>query len=383
MEQPPLVVLVLGGVAERRGCPPAESPLAAADTPNLDRLAREGRVFAVRLVEEPSQVHGVASLLGMLGIDPARHETARASYLAAEAGIELGAGECVLSADFLSLFREIVADVEPAPLRPAEAEVLVQAADGAMHRAGFRLVPRSGSHHLAIAPRSAVDEGVPAPVLMLGRELSEYEPQTEQHALAHRLAREALDGHEVNAVRRDLGANGADLAWLWGPGGGVGIETALEEPASAFAADPHFRAVCSAAGVPLREPGGGAPEQLVAALAEALPEDRTCFLYARRGVRDALMRERRLRIEGIAELDSHLVGAVADVVAACGGRLLVLPDLARETETGRPLDDAVPALLWGAGVEAVSPRPFTEEGAAAAGEPLGPGYGILPYVRRV
>ena len=122
---PPLVVLVLGGAAERWACPEAESPLATAVTPHLDRLASEGRVFGVQFSGSPDSA---ASLLSILGLDPARHETAVASYLAALGGVELAPHECVLCADFVSLFRDMIADSEPGPFRPAEADVLFEAA---------------------------------------------------------------------------------------------------------------------------------------------------------------------------------------------------------------------------------------------------------------
>jgi hypothetical protein len=77
------------------------------------------------------------------------------------------------------------------------------------------------------------------------------------------------------------------------------------------------------------------------------------------------------------------VGPVAKAVGAAGGRLLVVADVAVDGATGVPSSDPVPALLWGAGIDALAHRPFTERGAAAAGEPLEPGHGLLAYVRHL
>jgi len=379
---PPLVVLVLGGVAERRACPDAESPLALAATPNLDRLAREGRVFGAQLVEGRDAAQGAAPLLALLGIDPAGRETARASYLGAYLGEELEGEECFVSADFLSLFRDLVADAEP-DLRPKESEVLVRDAAAAVQRAGFKLVHGAGAHHLAIAPRASVDEDAPSPLGLLGRPVTLYTPRLEQHAFAHRLAREALDGHEINEVRRDLGGNGADALWLWGPGGVPRLEAEWDARVSAFGADAIWRGVCKTAGVPLRAPKARSPAQLVRGVTQALNRDALTFLYARRGVRDALQRDARTRADGVADLDRVLVGPVAKAVAEAGGRLLVVPDTARDTESGGILGDPVPVLLWGAGVTALLERPFTEAAGAAAGEPVAPGHGLLAYVRHL
>ena len=297
--------------------------------------------------------------------------------------MDLAAEECFASARFLSLFREMVADVEPGPLRPAERKVLLAETDRAVRRAGFRLLAGDDPHHLAIAPRASVDSATPPPDLLLGRPLSTFEPAVDQHAFAHRLAREALDGHEINEVRRDLGENGADCLWIWGPGGEARLEHRFTEPVSCFGSDPVWRGVCAAAGIRLRSPGERSPAQLVKDLSQALRRDAICFLYARRGVRDARLREIHLRMEGLADLDEDLVGPVAQAVEAAGGRLLILSDAARDTAGGHALDDPVPVLLWGAGIDALTHRPFTEAGAAAAGDPLEPGSSLLAYVRHL
>jgi 2,3-bisphosphoglycerate-independent phosphoglycerate mutase len=382
-ESPPLVVLVLGGAAERWACPVEDSPLALANPRHLDRLAEEGRVFGVQLVGSEVEAHSAAPLLAILGYDPETVETARASYYAA-LHEEVPAGEeCFVSATFLTLFRNLVADVDPGPLRAAETAILVRDADAAMRRAGFRLLRGAGARHLAVAPRASVDAEVAPPPMLLGRAIEESAPRVPQHAFAHRLAREALDGHEVNEVRRDLGGNGADAIWLWGPGGPATLPAKWEVPVSVLGTDLLLRGICKVAGITQRVPNARSPSGLLRGLGQALKEDRVCVLYARRGVRDALMRERKLRVEGIAELDRHLVGPVARMVERAGGRLLVLADTARDSREGSALADPVPALLWGAGVEALTHRPFTEAGAAEAGEPLAPGHGLLAYVRHL
>ncbi len=358
---PPLAVLVLGGVADRWASPP-ETPLSLARKPNLDRLASEGRVLGVRLVKDDRDALGAAPLLAILGFDPQKVETARASYLGTLADERLLAEECFLSADFVALFRDTVADAEPGPFKPAETEILLRAADAAVRRPGFRLVAGAGAHHVAIAPRASVDPDVPPPARLLGQRVSEHEPRVAQHAFAHRLAREALDRHEINEVRRDLGRNGADAVWLWGPGGPALLHAHWDVPVSAVGADPVWRGLCKAAGIPLRAGG------IAKGVAQALKGDRICFVHAARG---------------IADLDENVVAPVAKAVEAARGRLLVLADAARDRRTGLPFADPVPALLWGAGILPLARHPFTEAGARASGDPIEPGYGLLDYVGRL
>ena len=168
--------------------------------------------------------------------------------------------------------------------------------------------------------------------------------------------------------------------WPGGPARLPQVET--EEPPAALGSDLVWRGVCKAAGIPLRSPAARKPAQLVRGIQQALGSTGLCFLYARRGVHDALQRDAAQRAAGIAEIDKHMVGPVAELAAEHGARLLVIPDTARDTAGGQALPDAVPALLWGEGIHALSRRGFTEAGAAAAGEPLAPGHGLVPYVRR-
>jgi len=379
--KPALVVLVLGGAAERWGTPPELSPLALAQPTHLTHLADHGRVLGVRLVEEERQVATVAPLLSLLGVDPATHPTAPGSYLGAAAGATIADEECFCCADFVSLFRDVVADVEPGPLRVGQSDALFKVAADEVQRAGFRLVKLGQSHHLAIAPRASVDPEVPPTFRLQGERYVDFEPSEEQHAFAHRLAREALDGHEINEVRRDLGGNGWDALWIWGPGGRLEKMGRGEgEVVAAHGSHPLWRAVCRALGIPLGYKSGS-PAALLREVDKSLRKSRIVWIYLRRGERDAYLRERQLRAFGIGEIDKKVIGPLADIVAKREARLLVVPDAAWDTETGRPTADPVPALIWGKGVQALRTLPFHEAGAALAGEPVAPGYGLIEYVR--
>jgi 2,3-bisphosphoglycerate-independent phosphoglycerate mutase len=168
------------------------------------------------------------------------------------------------------------------------------------------------------------------------------------------------------------------MVWLWGPGGPAVLHAHWDVPVSALGGDVLWRGICKVAGIPLRVPQARTPAGLAKGLVQALRDGGLCFVHARRGTRDA-----RARAEGIAHLDEHVVAPVARAVDQARGRLLVVADAARDAATGRPSADPVPALLWGTGIEALTRRPFTEAGAAAAGDPLEPGHGLLAYVRHL
>jgi len=97
-----------------------------------------------------------------------------------------------------------------------------------------------------------------------------------------------------------------------------------------------------------------------------------------RGTHDALVRDPKLRANGIRDLDETVVAPLAKAVAAARARLLVVADVARDSATGVPCADPVPALLWGEGIEALTHRPFTEAGARAAATRSSPATASSP-----
>jgi 2,3-bisphosphoglycerate-independent phosphoglycerate mutase len=71
-------------------------------------------------------------------------------------------------------------------------------------------------------------------------------------------------------------------------------------------------------------------------------------------------------VGALERLDAELLGPLRDVVGAAGGRLAVCPDHGTDPATGRHLAAAVPAVVWGCGVERSGPSTVTERAVAGA-----------------
>ena len=67
-----------------------KTPLEAAETPNMDRVAVLGRQGTCRTVPEGMDPGSDVAIMSVLGIDPARSYSGRAPLEAASMGIELG-----------------------------------------------------------------------------------------------------------------------------------------------------------------------------------------------------------------------------------------------------------------------------------------------------
>ena len=157
------------------------------------------------------------------------------------------------------------------------------------------------------------------------------------------------------------------------------IPSPFESAPAAFGADPVWRGLAKAAGLEWR----GGDEADAEDLATALDECGLCFVHASAAQRDASSRDLGLRSAALTALDEGILTAAAEATQGADARLMVVADRAWDTESGEPHADGVPVLLWGRGIQTLASQPFTEEGAAASGDPVEPGHGLLAYVRHL
>ena len=82
------------------------TPLEAAETPNLDRLAREGRNGYVTTVGEGIAPESDIAVFSILGYDPHEHHTGRGPLEAVGAGVEVRDGDLAYRVNFATVERD-------------------------------------------------------------------------------------------------------------------------------------------------------------------------------------------------------------------------------------------------------------------------------------
>lgn len=83
-----------------------KTPLEAAATPNLDRLAREGRNGYVTTVGEGIAPESDIAVFSILGYDPHEHHTGRGPLEAVGAGVEVRDGDLAYRVNFATVEKE-------------------------------------------------------------------------------------------------------------------------------------------------------------------------------------------------------------------------------------------------------------------------------------
>lgn len=302
-----VAVLVIPDGAAQPPRSDAATALEAAFTPTLDGLAAEGAVVRVATTPAglpPGSETGIAALLGA----PADEPVGRGWVDAAGYGVEVPDGLTPWRADLL--------------YRSGRRASIRQARDACAHL-GRHAHAVAGHRLVILAERRPPDRrllGLHVRVWPDGPAPSGPIPPTTVVC-----ARGAAAG-----LSRLLGA---DVRIPPGATGDVDADLGAKAAAAA-------RAV--AAGAERVVVHVGAPDEA------------------------AHRRDAEAVVEALERLDAELLRPLRELVGAAGGRLALCPDHMTDPATGRHGGDAVPAVLWGAGVEPAGPDTLAERAARAA-----------------
>lgn len=386
---PPTLLLFVDGLADHPVRALGErTPLQAARTPVLDRLAREGRCGLADPVA-PGVVPDTASgSLAIFGQSP--RALKRGPVEALGAGLELAPGDVALRANFATLDErgwvvdrragriregadELAAALDHLPLPGEEVEVRVK--PGTEHR--LAVVLRGPGLSAAVAGSDPGDGAPPGPPLVP----HPLDPADEAAAHTARLlalfeqeARRALAGHQVNAARRKRGLPTADTVLTRGAGrihrleplaqAGLPISLACVSGDRTVLGLSGWLGAATITGKRMTANLDTDLKEKFAAAAKALGEHDLVVLHLKGADIAAHDRRPDLKVAYLEALD-RLLGRL---VEKQGGRLrvAVAADHATLSDSGQHGADPVPVLIWGQGVEPDAVESF-DEAAVATG----------------
>src|SRR3982751_5672551 len=102
-----------------------KKPIEAARTPNMDRIAMEGRQGVARTVPEGFESGSDVAIMTLLGYDPKVYHTGRAPLEAAAQQIPLSPTEWVFRCNLVTVIDGVMKDHSAGGITDAEAKVLI------------------------------------------------------------------------------------------------------------------------------------------------------------------------------------------------------------------------------------------------------------------
>src|SRR5215218_4367956 len=113
------------------------TPLEAAHTPNMDAIARAGRIGTVRTVPEGFESGSDVATMSLLGYDPAKYHTGRAPLEAAAQNIPLSPTDWVFRCNLVTVVDGVMKDHSSGGISDAEAQRLIRELERANRIPGF------------------------------------------------------------------------------------------------------------------------------------------------------------------------------------------------------------------------------------------------------
>jgi len=364
------------------------TPLEAADTPNIDRLTRIGRLGTVRTVPPGMEPGSDVANMSLLGYDPAVYHTGRGPLEAASMGVHLAPDEVAFRCNLVFLDRDasgetIMGDYSAGHISTPEARSIVSSLAEALTGHSLKLYPGVSYRHLLVW-RGGRD-GVPTtpPHDILGQAVARYDKYSREPVLSSFIESSAaiLRDHPVNIDRLKAGKVPANAVWPWGQGRAPSMPDLGKRfglTGAMVSAVDLLKGIGVYAGLdPVAVPGVTGYldtnyDGKVAAALGALESGNFVFLHLE--APDEASHEGSLekKIEAIRNFDERIVGPVVE-----GARkfdrvsILVVTDhytpISRRTHVSDPVPFLIVDDLRGTEKAGSAPARFCEHDAVAAG----------------
>lgn len=378
MNRPPTLLVVPDGMA---GWPQdvlgGQTPLEAADTPNLRRLVERGRVYRLKNIPDACPADSGIANLALLGYDPREHHLGRGPLEALNLGLELEAGEVAFRCNLVTVDGEdVLEDYSSGNLPTDQSRELFEALDRRFADEGFRFVPGLRYRGVMVA-RGLPDVRCYLPHDEMGRPVEDVLPEGPESDRLRRMmaaSRETLENHPVNRHRREAGEPPANMAWPWGGGTVESLPSVRERyglaGGSVVAGVDLINGLGLAVGLrKIDVPGATGDfdtdmEGKARAAVDALKEDHLVFLHVEAIDEAGHEGDPSLKVDMIERFDREMLPPVLEAAEARPLRLLLAPDHYTPVQERTHVDDPVPLLVADEGGR--TPGTYSEPGAEGA-----------------
>ena len=195
------------------------TPLQAADTPNMDFIAKHGKCGVAKTVPDDKPPGSDVANLSIMGYDPDKYYSGRGPLEAASIGINLEKDDIAFRCNLITEKNGLIADYSSGHISSEEAGILIKAVDKELGKS-CRFHAGVSYRHLLVMKRAEFAQCTP-PHDVVGQSVEDVLPRGEDSQYLISLIKASqpvLENHEVNNKRKKAGKNIANLIWPWGQG---------------------------------------------------------------------------------------------------------------------------------------------------------------------
>ena len=391
------IVLVPDGLADE---PLKElggkTPMEAARTPNMDYLAQHGCSALVKTIPDGLAPGSDIGNLALMGYDPNKNFSGRASLEAANLGIKLKDDEVVFRCNLVTVKDEKMADYSAGHISSDEAKNLIEHLERAIDWPDLRFYPGKSYRHLMVLKTINVPGmlGVKTtpPHDIIDQPIASYLPKGPQSINLLKImerSKEILGRHQINKIREGAGENQANMVWLWGQGARPDLPLFKENfglSGAVISAVDLVNGIGRLAGLDvISVPGAngyydtnykGKSKFALNAL------NSHYFVYVHVEATDEAGHngDWKAKLECCEHFDKDVVGPILKAFKKTEGvRILVCPD--HPTPVAKRAHDRspVPFVMWGEGIEPNGVKDYSEKTASLKGLRYKSGQEMIQY----
>ena len=373
-----------------------KTPLRAADTPHIDRLALVGRLGTAATTPKGMPCGSDVCTMSLLGYDPLKYHSGRAALEAAALGIELNDTDWVFRVNFVTVIDGKMQDHSAGHISDEEARRLLTDFASRVELPGAALYPGVSYRNIMVdsSGRDWSELVTVPPHDIPGEPILRHLPVGGEHAdLLHTFmdrSAELFATHEINLTRQEMGELPATHLWPWGQGRKPSMPSfqsrfklrgAMITAVDLLAGISHFIGWDR-----LDVPGqtsyhdndyAATGKHAIAAIDDY---DLLC-VHVEAPDEASHAADAPTKVAAIEAIDKHVVGPVHDALQKRGEdwRILLLPDHYTRVDNRKHDPTPFPFLMAGKNVRSVREVPFSEENADSSDLHIDYGHELMEY----
>lgn len=336
-----------------------KTPLEVANKPNLDLLAKDGKMGLLKTIPRKLPPDSSVANLSILGYDPKRYYTGRGPLEAGAMGIKLGERDVAFRCNLVTVKDGILIDYSSGHITTEEAAELLK--EMKKFRIGEYFVGKS-YRHVFVLRRGGINTGCSPPHDIVGEPISKH--MIKMGGIGKKLndlmlnSFKVLSIHPINKKRISSGKNPGNMIWLWSPGKKPRLEPFHEKfglKGALISAVPLIKGIGVYAKMELIDvPGAtgyydtnyeGKADFAIRSL------DKNDFVLIHVEAPDEAGHEgdAERKVKVIEDLDKRLIGRLLE--KAPEAKIAVLPDHPTPVSIRLHMKDPVPFVMWRRGMK--------------------------------
>ena len=360
-----------------------KTPLQAANKPNMDSIAAQGRSGLIKTVPDESTPGSETAICSLLGYDPRIYCTGRGPLEAPARGIKLGPNDAAYRCNLITEKDGVIVDYSAGHITTEESTKLIASINKAFGKLGkiefysgldyrhFLILRNISKPELIVCtpPHDAIGDYV-EDVMPIAKSA---EAEKTVRSLRELISRSSgiLRTHTVNVARVKAGKNPGNLIWPWGGGKKPAMPTLKEKyglKAAVISAVDLVKGIGTYAGMEIINVSGATGlsntnyEGKADAALNALKDNDLVVVHVEAPDEAGHCKNYALKVKTIEDLDKRLLGRILDGVKEPYA-IAISPDHPTPISVGTHTRDPVPFAIKSPTLKSDGVKKFDEDSA--------------------